>query len=176
MACNIPICIYVKFDIRKANLRLIVGGMVMPVAKLKLMPAYNQYAKEFRDIRAAHAMPVELKCDPQCHCAKPSTKPVVRNVPVPPQVLDSGRLPPGGAWGGTPWTVEVTGITYTQWIGFCLPTGAKIKVGRRWVPAEIWGQGWDRPPMDRGGSGSKSKAKKKRKKSAKKRAKPGSRR
>jgi hypothetical protein len=162
MACAIPICQYIKFDVVNARLELVVNGAVQPQAKLQQMPGFQQYQQDFARIRNTYATtPIHQQCEPHCHCARVDSRPLGRNLPVPPQVLDQGMLPPNKNW-----LVHVTGVTMTLWLSHCLPSGARIwdEKGKKWKPAEDWGPGWETPPVDSGkplGSGKKKKAAKK---------------
>jgi hypothetical protein len=147
MACLMPICMYIKFDIVNARLELVVNGVVKPPARLQQMPNFQQYQQDLARIRNAYATtPIHQQCDPHCHCAKVNNRPLARNVPVPPQVIDQGTLPNGQAW-----VVHVTGVTMTLWLSHCVPDGARVWDGHGWKPAESWGPGWEAPPMDHGG-------------------------
>lgn len=146
MACAMPICMYIKFDVVNARLELVVNGVVKPQARLQQMPGFPQYQQDFNKIRNDYATkPVHVQCDPHCHCARVNAKPLGRGHRVPPQVIDQGTLP-----NGQDWVVHVTGVTLTLWLSHCLPKGAKIWDGKGWKPAETWGPGWETPPVDDG--------------------------
>jgi hypothetical protein len=150
--CVPNICFKAEFNIAAAALAAIKQDGTPVVDPVKLQALMMFYGAAYDAALARFNTPVVQGCD-GCRC--------VYTTPNPPWIA----LPPYhlGFDNVSNYTVQIAGITVRLWWGMCHPPGAKIKVGKKFIPVEEFTDGL--PPKSSapggGSSGKKGKGGKK---------------